>query len=186
MINLPNFLVIGAYSRNAGKTTFSTEIIKELKGPVTALKVTIIKDDERIACPRGGSGCGVCTSLSSDFEISEELDTKTGKDTSELLAAGAEKVYWLRVREGFEEPGLEAVLKQIPSDKAVICESNSIMHSIIPSLFFLLKSKTEKNKKKSAISVEDKADCIVETSADSSNFDFSKLHFNNSAWSLKS
>ena len=185
MIKLPNFLVIGAYSRNAGKTGFARRVIKKMNGNITALKVTVIRD-EQFNCPRGGSGCGVCSSLESDFEITEELDKNTGKDTSELLDAGAKRVLWLRVRENAVIQGMEELLKQIDPSQPVICESNSIIKSISPSFFLLLKATREKNKKKSALTVEDRADLIIETDVDSSNFNFSRLDFRDSSWILKS
>ncbi|MBI9097321.1 MAG: hypothetical protein JEY91_02535 [Spirochaetaceae bacterium] len=183
MINLPNFLIIGAYSRNAGKTGFARQVIKQMNGNITALKVTVIKN-EQFNCPRGGRSCGVCSSLESDFEISEEHNKNTGKDTSELLRAGAKRVLWLRVRENAVTKGMEELLKQIEILQPVICESNSIMKSVTPSLFFLLQAKSEQIKKKTALVVEDRADLIIRTDAESSNFDFSRLNFKNSQWVL--
>ena len=185
MINLPNFLIIGAYSRNAGKTGFARQVIKQMNGNITALKVTVIKN-EKFNCPRGGRSCGVCSSLESDFEISEEHNKNTGKDTSELLRAGAKRVLWLRVRENAVIKGMEELLKQIETSTPVICESNSIMKSITPSLFLLLKAEGEQKKKKSTLAVEGRADLIIETKADSSNFDFSNLQFTGSKWIINS
>ena len=156
-----------------------------MNGNLIALKITVIKEESRI-CPRGGSGCGVCTSLDKDFEITEEMDNCSAKDTSKLLAAGASKVYWLRVREDSVTEGMEAILKIIHKTTPVICESNSIMTEISPALFILLKSAAGTGKKKSAAAVEDKADLILETSPESSNFNFSRLQFEDSQWILKS
>ena len=146
-MKLLNLLVIGSYSRNAGKTTFTQKVIKAMNGNITAFKVTVIKDD-RLVCPRGGTGCGVCTSLETDFEISEERDSCSGKDTSKLLEAGAEKVYWLRVKESAVLKGMKELMKKIDPEKPVVCESNSLMKYITPSLFFILKAKNEESKKK--------------------------------------
>jgi molybdopterin-guanine dinucleotide biosynthesis protein len=184
LISLPNFLVIGSYSRNAGKTSFTKKIINQMNGHVIALKVTVIKKGE-LVCPRGGTGCGICHTLEGEFDLSEELDPVKGKDTSQLLAAGAAKVYWLRVKEDSVNRGMKAFLKLINSSDPVICESNSIMKSIKPSLFFLLQSETSIEKKQSARFVEKQADLIVKTTETNQDFDFSRLSFEDSHWSLK-
>ena len=181
--HLPSFLVIGAYSRNAGKTGFSRKIIEHMKGEVIALKVTIIKNDHS-GCARGSAGCGVCSSLKSDYEISEETDPHRAKDTSSLLAAGAEKVFWLRVKEYAVYEAMKEFLSINKISGPVICESNSIMKYISPSVFILLKAQGEDSRKKTALSVENKADLIIETTAESSNFDFSRLSYSKGHWSI--
>ena len=90
--------MIGSAGANVGKTELACALIKKLgrTTDITGIKVTTIraKDGE---CPRGGQGCGVCSSLDEDFDIMEETDSDTEKDTSRLLAAGAKRVFWLRV-----------------------------------------------------------------------------------------
>jgi len=156
-----------------------------MKGDITALKVTIIRN-EHSDCARGGEGCGVCSSLKSDYKITEETDPEREKDTSKLLKTGAKKVYWLRVRENAVLPAMEKLLNEKDLSGPVICESNSLMKYIKPSLFLLLEASGEAMKKKSALDVEDKADLIIETTAESSNFDVSRLNFSDSRWSIQS
>lgn len=182
-LSLPHFLIVGAYSRNAGKTTFSRDVINSFDGKLIAVKITIIKGETR-GCPRGGEGCGVCTSLDRDYLINEEKNRSGEKDTSKLLQAGAEKVLWLRVRENAVHQGLEALLKLLPTNEPVICESNSIVQYINPGLFLLLKARGEEKKKKSALSVENRADLIIETDPRRADFDFDRISHNRTGWSL--
>lgn len=185
-ISLPNFLVVGAYTRNAGKTSFTKSVILHSSRELWALKVTIIKEGI-VGCPRGGEGCGVCTSLNGAFDIQEEWSRESGKDTSQLLNAGAVKVLWLRVRENSVFEGLEALLSQIPEGIPVICESNSLVKYASPGLFFLLKARGEEKKKQSAQKVEHKADKIIETTPEGADFDLSKIDFDSSrGWFLRS
>ncbi len=185
-MKLPNFLVIGSYARNSGKTGFSQKLINSIKQDVVALKVTIIKKGEKAGiCPRGGEGCGVCSSLKENFELTEETKRDGLKDTSKLLIAGASKVYWLRVKEDSVLEGLNLFLNKIDDSTSVICESNSIMKYINPAVFILLKSKTGKTRKESALNVESKADLIVETTENSINFNFEDMTFINNRWMLK-
>ncbi len=182
-MKLPNFLVIGSFSRDSGKTQFSRKIISNTKQDIIALKVTIIKNAEN--CPRGENGCGVCTSLNSNYELIEEKNIDGKKDTSKLLISGAKSVYWLRVKEDSVQEGLNAFLQITNPSIPVICESNSIMKTISPAVFILLKSTTGKGVKQSAIDIESKADMIIGTTPESFNFNFSDLSFGSSGWALK-
>ena len=98
MITIPGMLLIGSSGRNVGKTELACRIISRFAGrsDIVGIKVTTIarKSD---TCPRGGAGCGVCSSLTGQYCITEENDRASCKDTSKLLAAGARRVYWLRV-----------------------------------------------------------------------------------------
>ena len=100
MFQRPDILMIGATGRNTGKTTFACEVIRRYSGRHAVVganaKVTTIAD-RRGPCPRGGQGCGVCSSLAGDYQITEERAEAGGKDTQRMLAAGAHRAYWLRV-----------------------------------------------------------------------------------------
>lgn len=183
-IHLPNFLVIGAYSRNAGKTGFSCRVISSFPGELTAVKITVIKGESR-GCPHGGEGCGVCSSLKTSFDLSEEKDRDGIKDTSQLLKAGADRVYWLRVRDDAVEEGMAALMERIDPAVPVLCESNSIVKHIDPGLYIQLKAKDRKGTKKSAATLMDRADLIVETTPDEADFDFSRLKFSTKGWTLR-
>lgn len=182
-ISLPNFLVIGAYTRNAGKTAFSRKIISSFPGKLIALKITVISKESR-GCAHGGEGCGVCSSLDSDFIITEEKDSEGIKDTSQLLAEGAQKVFWLRVRDDAVKEGLKALLERFDSSMPVLCESNSIVKYIDPGLYIQLKAKDRRGIKKSASALKDQADFILETTPEGADFDVSLLSYSDRSWKL--
>jgi hypothetical protein len=148
---VPNMLLLGSAGRNSGKTLFACTLIRRFSSefPFTGVKVTTIHE-QRSSCPRGGKGCGVCTSLDSAWVITEECDTGRIKDTSRLLASGARKVFWLRVSVLHLEEGLRALLERLPRNGAVICESNSARLYIHPGLFFILRAKGSSEFKDSA------------------------------------
>ena len=106
---LPNMLLIGASGRNAGKTEFSCRVISRFaaQGGIVAAKVTAIDKADGV-CPRGGKGCGVCTSLEGIFDIREETHSAGSKDTSRLLSSGANKVFWMRVLKSHMKEGMAA------------------------------------------------------------------------------
>lgn len=180
---LPRFLVIGACGRNSGKTTFSEEVIRNSSLPLTAVKITIIRDEGK-GCPLGGEGCGICSSLQGDFELTEETVRDSGKDTSRLLAAGAQRVLWLRVRSTEVRKGLDELLSRLSGEEPVLCESNGIMNHIEPGLFLLLKARGDERIKKSARTVMDRADLLIETLPEGALFDVKRLDYGPYGWKL--
>jgi len=99
MIHVHNMIMIGATGRNTGKTEMACRLIKKFISSYTviALKVTTIKETDG-KCPRGGEGCGVCSALDGSYLLTEEGTDNPQKDTGKMRAAGAHKVYWLRVK----------------------------------------------------------------------------------------
>jgi molybdopterin-guanine dinucleotide biosynthesis protein A len=192
MINIPNMLLIGATDRNVGKTTFACDIIKKFSAnaPVVALKITVIKKNNGM-CPRGGEGCGVCSSVSGNFMITEELNTDSQKDTSQMLAAGSKKVFWLRVMEQHMQEGVKTLLdnikKTVGLNLAIICESNSIRKVIEPGLFVVFKKKDDNYIKPSCHDVIEFADKIINKDMLTHKFsgDLNRFSFNDIKWSYK-
>ena len=154
--------MIGSAGVNVGKTELACELIRKFgkSTDIIGIKVTAIKEKDG-RCPRGGFGCGVCSSLEGDFCITEETNAQSGKDTARLLAAGANQVFWLRVLKSHLEESLVALLDTIGHDAISVCESNSLRHVVEPGLFLVVKGPNSKIWKSSAGDVKKYADRIV-------------------------
>ena len=148
--HMPGMLLIGAAGRNAGKTELACRLIaRERPGtPIVGVKTTTIHDPDA-PCPRGGEGCGVCTSFRGTHALSEEDGAQPDKDTSRLLAAGAERVLWLRVARGCLAVGLQALVDEIGEDAVCICESNSLRHVVEPGVFLTVRHERDAGTKAS-------------------------------------
>lgn len=171
IIQIPQSVMIGSTGRNTGKTEFACAMIRSLsrRCRVFAVKVTTIYEG-RISCIRGDEGCGVCTSMDSECLLTEELDSGRPKDTSRMLAAGAEHVWWLRVRERSLADGARELAGLVPADGVLVFESNSIRRVCEPDLFFMLGDLTRGRIKESARSALKDVDRIV--AFDGRDFDF--------------
>lgn len=171
MIKIPNMIMIGAGDRNVGKTEFACSLIRKFSSrhDIIGIKVTTI-EHANAGCHRGGEGCGVCGALESNFSITEETDSQSNKDTCRMLAAGAKKVYWLRVLKHHLKEGVVALQAAIGTDAVCVCESNSLRLVAEPQLFFMFKALDSDNCKPTAASVEKYADRTV--LFDGSSFDF--------------
>jgi molybdopterin-guanine dinucleotide biosynthesis protein A len=185
MIKLDGMLMIGSTGANVGKTKLACALIKKFgkTTDITGIKVTTIKAKDG-QCPRGGDGCGVCSSLEGDFAITEETNSKSHKDTARLLAAGAKRVYWLRVMKKSLKEGLTALL-DITGAKAVsICESNSLRQVVEPGLFLMVRAINSKSWKSSAQDVKEYADKIIVTDSNVCNFDLDHIKLSDNKWAL--
>ena len=126
MIKIPGMIMVGAGDRNAGKTEFTCSLIRKFgtQRPVVGLKVTTV-DEGKSGCPRGGDGCGACSSFDGNYCLTEETNVNSDKDTCRMLAAGAKKVFWLRVLKQHLEEGANALQDAIGTGVVSVCESNS-------------------------------------------------------------
>jgi len=158
MISSGQMILIGSAGRNSGKTTLAAELIRRWKGrfPIAALKVTTIAC--KGICHRGGEGCGVCTDISSDFVLEEEQDSASGKDTVQLLKAGAAQVFWLRTLRSAIAEGFACFMEKALPGALLICESNSLRELVNPGCFIMLANGENSGMKPSAAKVADHAD----------------------------
>ena len=183
MINAPRMLLVGATGRNAGKTALATALIRRFSGqvPIIGAKVTAIAERDG-QCPRGGQGCGVCSSLDGDYCITREMEGAETKDTQRLLTAGAQKVYWLRVLKTHIEKGARALMKEIGRNAWVVCESNSLRTVLNPGLFIMVSAPSAVNLKPSAKQVRDKVDIFITFDGNRFDFDLNNITLTEKGW----
>jgi molybdopterin-guanine dinucleotide biosynthesis protein A len=155
-------ILVGSTARDLGKTALATRLIEALRPreKVVGVKVTTIRD-RGAKCPRGGDGCGICSSLTGNYEIWEETDPEGEKDTSQLLRAGAARVFWLKVMRDALAEGLDALMTHIDRDAVIVAESNSLRKVVRPDLFLMLKGSDRDHVKPTAREVMPFADIIV-------------------------
>ena len=186
MIKLDRMLMIGSTGANVGKTTLACELLRRLSGQrdIAAVKVTTIREKDG-QCPRGGEGCGVCASLEGTFRITQETNRDSDKDTSRLLRAGANRVYWLSVLRAHLREGASALMETLRPHTTCICESNSLRHVVEPDLFLLACSPGSKLWKESARQVQDYADRIVTAADGAFDLDLGRIELVGGKWKLR-
>ncbi|MDR2481667.1 MAG: hypothetical protein LBD07_05180 [Spirochaetaceae bacterium] len=144
MMEAPHLVIIGSSCRNSGKTTLAAGLIEQLKEKmhVIALKITSI-DGRSASCPHGSKGCGACSLSGVQFALTEEICACGEKDTSRLLAAGAEKVFWLRCLKQALFSGFTFFQEQSPHNAVIICESNCLREIVNPAVFIMIDNPAE-------------------------------------------
>ncbi len=186
MIKIPGMMMVGAGDRNSGKTEFGCSLIRKFGSQhnIIGIKVTTI-EQANSSCPRGGSGCGVCSSLESNYCIKEETDSQQQKDTCRMLAKGATRVFWLRSLKAHLEEGITALQNVISYDAISVCESNSLRQIVEPGLFIMLRDRKTANSKTSAGNVARYADEIVLYDGDNFDIDLDQVKLNEDKWTYK-
>ena len=162
-IRIPGMILIGSMGRNTGKTELACALIQKITEgkKVVCLKVSTIHHANG-ACARGNAkGCGVCSSLKGDWCLEPELSRDGKKDTSKMLLAGADEVYWLRARPTALVEGVTEFLRNVGSDSIIICESNSLRQVVSPGVFLLMRNVRSSEEKPSAKQVAAYADRMV-------------------------
>lgn len=158
----PSMIIVGAASRNAGKTEFACALIRRESAatPVIGVKITAVREAED-TCPRGEKGCGLCSSFPGQYAVTEETGRGEHKDTQRMLGAGASRVFWLRVRRSGLEDGIADLLRRLPPGLPVVCESNAARKAIEPDLFLMIKAAGVTSVKPSSQAVAALADRLV-------------------------
>jgi hypothetical protein len=151
-------VVVGGHTRNIGKTSLAAGIVAafpEMRW--TAFKITQFGHG---VCSANGEPCD-CETDDHTIAVSEERDPHSGTDTSRMLAAGAQKVYWVRTRQGQLAEAMPLLRKRMEEAENVLLESNSVLRFLRPDLYLAVLDPTIADFKPSALRYLDRADGIV-------------------------
>jgi len=174
---VPGLLLIGSGRREAGKTELACRILRRFAArfPLVGVKVTPID-------PEGGEGGPI---FEGPFRLSEEDGRIPGKDTSRLLAAGARRVLWLRVRRPELRAGLRALREKIGPGALVVAESSSLRALVDPDLFLMLQRPGPRQPKPAAGALAGFADRLVGFDGAGFDLDLAALDIAGGRWQLR-
>src|SRR5260370_3312658 len=159
-------IVVGGHTRSIGKTQLVCDVISAFpRADWIAGKITQYGHG---VCAQNGENCD-CAPDEHVCAISWETQADTGTDSARFLAAGAQKSFWLRTKQGFLAEGLPllrtALHQAIESGgedlPPVVVESNSLLQFLKPSLYFSLIDPSRDDFKDSSRAALDHADALV-------------------------
>src|ERR1700743_2241209 len=152
----PNARIIGVggHTRSIGKTQLVCDIVSALpEANWIAGKITQYGHG---VCAQNGQDCD-CAPDDHVCPISWKRDSNTGTDSSRFLAAGAQRSFWLRTKQGFLAEGmplLRSALDAVANATSVaapaattsfsspaihvILESNTLLQFLNPDLFLMV------------------------------------------------
>jgi molybdopterin-guanine dinucleotide biosynthesis protein len=151
-------IVIGGHSRSVGKTSVVAGLISALpEFAWTAFKITQYGHG---ICSANGQACD-CATGDHSWAITEEKNPNRDSDTSRFLAAGAERVWWVRTEQGKLAEAMPAIREKLKTAQNVIVESNSILKFIRPDLYVTVLDSSTADFKNSAREFLDRADAAI-------------------------
>ncbi|WP_419803888.1 hypothetical protein [Terriglobus sp.] len=151
-------VVVGGHTRNIGKTTVVEQILRataDLRW--TAMKITQFGHG---VCSANGEPCD-CDTGDHTVAISEERSRDRGTDTSRMLAAGSERVLWVRTRQGQLAEAMPRIRRELASATNMLFESNSVLRFLKPDLYLAVLDEAVVDFKPSALRYLDRADIVL-------------------------
>jgi hypothetical protein len=133
-MKLPRLLLIAGTGRNAGKTTLACKIIQKFSAmrPIVALKISQHKHNTEPG--------GKIIANSKGLYIEEETNAGTGKDSSRMLAAGAERSFFIISSGEKHLHAIHQIMEITEKDSMLICESGGLRKWVEPGLLILVSS----------------------------------------------
>jgi hypothetical protein len=153
-----SIIVIGGHSRSVGKTSVVAGLISALPEFVwTAFKITQYGHG---ICSANGQACD-CATGDHSWAITEERNRNGDSDTSRFLAAGAERVWWVRTEQGRLAEAMPKIREKLNNAQSVIVESNSVLKFLRPDLYVTVLDPSTADFKNSAREFLDRADATI-------------------------
>jgi hypothetical protein len=128
-----NLLLIAGTGTKSGKTSMACKIIRQFpKLDITAIKISPHFHETTTGL--------ILISENKGYAIYEETNIDASKDTSRMLHAGAAKVYFAKVWDDQLLTAFNEIMKFVPSDVPIICESPALRNFIEPGIFIIMTS----------------------------------------------
>lgn len=140
MKEIKNLFLIAGSGRNSGKTTMVCRITRQFRN----LEIISVKISPHFHEPSSGLKE---LSRAKGYNIYEETDRRSEKDTSRMLQCGAKRVFYVQVSEGCLGEAFNELMKNVPSDCPVVCESPSLIRYVEPGVFVIMMSEDDTRKK---------------------------------------
>ena len=124
-------VVVGGHSRNIGKTSVMSNIIRTVPEACwTAVKITQYGHG---MCATG-DGCDCAAGDDHPYALTAEQQPNS-HDSGRFLSAGAARAYWLRTAQGKLGYAVDTLRKLIADSPNTILESNSVLEFFHPDLY---------------------------------------------------
>ena len=159
-------IVVGGHTRSIGKTQLVCDLISAFpEAKWVAGKITQYGHG---VCAQNGEHCD-CAPDEHICALSWETRADSGTDSGRFLAAGAQRSFWLRTKQGFLAEGmplLRAALREAESSNRdgpgnLILESNTLLQFVKPSLYLMVLDPAKSDFKESARLQIDRASAFV-------------------------
>jgi hypothetical protein len=175
---LPRLLLISGSGRNSGKTTFACRVIEKFR-PVKPL-IAIKMSPHRHKVGPGGS---IIWDEEKVF-ISEETDRGRGKDSSRMLAAGAQRSFFVMASDEELLKAWDIIYGLSGAEAFYIGESAGLRRYVKPGLFIMVRHSEESKRKADPFHYSDMADALVTVHENAFDFQLDSLIISDNTWKI--
>lgn len=173
---MPQLLLVAGTGRNSGKTTLLCSVIRNVcqRHKVTAIKIT----------PHFHQAYGNGNTIAEEegLCIMEEKHKESGKDSSLMLGAGADKAYFAMASEENVLKAFRVIANLIPEDHAVVCESGGLRNFLEPGLFLMMNRSDQTEFKIDTIYLKKLADHWITFNGETLDFNPDTIQFSANKW----
>ena len=174
----PNILAVSGEGRNVGKTLLACDIIAKFSriAPISGIKIT----------PHFHQDIGSAELISSagGVEIYRETDFRGSKDTSRMLAAGAEEAYLIRFNGDRVADALKMIEKVVQPGSLIVCESGRLPSTVKPGISLFVRQLNCQSGKCGYKQPPAETDRVVTYSVNSFDIDLNNIHIVNGSWKI--
>jgi len=178
-LKLPQLLIIAGTGRNTGKTTLACKIIRKFSPLKSVIAIKITPHFHENIQSRS-----VLTDNDHAY-IAREIDASTGKDSSLMLKAGATESYFVMTKDEYLGEAFGEILKLIPPDSVLVCESGGLRHRVVPGLLFMMRNSKPGDLKPGSERLMQLADRIISFDGKEFDFDTNSIEITDNRWTLK-
>jgi hypothetical protein len=173
MLKIQNLLLIAGTGTKSGKTSMACRIIEQFKNlNITAIKISPHFHETTLGL--------VSKSEKKGYSIYEETNRNSTKDTSRMLNSGAHTVYFAKVWDNQLPEVFNEIIKFIPPDVPLICESPALRNIVEPGVFIIMTSDTI-NKQKDISHLQELPHVLFKLE-DIENIDLRPIRFEEGSW----
>lgn len=151
-------VVVGGHSRNIGKTAVMEGVLRAL--PDLGWNAVKVTQHGHGRCSADGTDCGCADAGRHPYALSEAQEPSL-TDTGRYLAAGAQRSFWLRTRQGELAEGMPSLRRILEMGKPALIESNSVLNYLVPDVYIAVLDFAVDDMKDSARRFLDRADAFV-------------------------
>lgn len=174
-------MLISGLGRDTGKTLLATKVIEKF----SALGVTAIKVSPHFHSLQHQP---LLLGIPKFFEVYEETNPIGQKDSSRMLMAGANKVFYIQCTDKTLERVINIMIMHLDKHTPIVCESGALSKYLIPGIHVLMVPVKRKNiGEKLSITHDKKMPVgIPNVTLNLSNYNtfIKKLKFSNGAWNI--
>ena len=174
----PNILSVSGEGKNVGKTLLACDIIAKFSRmiPVTGIKITphFHKD----------TGSAELVSSAEGVEIYKETDFNGPKDTSRMMAAGANEAYFVQFSNDRIIETLKLMEKVVLPGSLMVCESGTLPATVRPGISLFVRQLNCQSGKCGYKQPPPETDRVVNYSVNSFDIDLNSISISNGAWKI--